>query len=56
MKIDHKIFSSQYEAHLRNGSDGISPTLVFDNSDAGQKRWADMKKVSKCGKFLMNDL
>ena len=43
--IDHKIFSSQYEAHLRNGSDGISPTLVFDNSDAGQKRWADMKKV-----------
>ena len=44
--IDHKIFSSQYEAHLRNGSDGISPTLVFDNSDAGQKRWADMKKVS----------
>lgn len=54
--IDHKIFSSQYEAHLRNGSDGISPTLVFDNSDAGQKRWADMKKVSKFGKFLMNDL
>merc|ERR1719411_1881948 len=42
--IDYKIFSSQYETHLKNGSDGISPTLVFDNSDNGQKRWADMKK------------
>jgi len=42
--IDYKIFSNQYEAHLRNGSDGIESTSVFDNTDAGQKRWADMKK------------
>merc|ERR1712038_1519413 len=42
--IDCKIFSNQYEAHLRNGSDGLESTSVFDNTDAGQKRWADMKK------------
>ena len=48
--IDYKIFSNQYEAHLRNGSDGIESTSVFDNTDAGQKRWADMKKVSTYSK------
>jgi len=42
--IDYKVFSSQYEAHLRNGTDGITPTSVFENTDAGQKRWDDMKK------------
>merc|ERR1712226_370570 len=42
--IDQAKFSDRYEAHLRNGTDGISPTSVFDNTDAGQKRWADLKK------------
>lgn len=42
--IDQAKFSEQYETHLRNGSDGITPTLVFDTTEVGQKRWADLKK------------
>ena len=44
--IDQAKFSEQYEIHLRNGSDGVSATLVFDNTEAGMKRWGDLKKVS----------
>ena len=52
--IDQAKFSGQYETHLRNGSDGIQPTLVFDLSEAGQKRWADLKKVIQLSKVLEN--
>ena len=43
--IDQAKFSDRYEAHLKNGTNGVSATTVFDNTDAGQKRWADLKKV-----------
>lgn len=42
--IDQAKFSDRYEAHLKNGTNGVSATTVFDNTDAGQKRWADLKK------------
>jgi len=42
--IDQAKFSDRYEAHLKNGTSGVSATTVFDNTDAGQKRWADLKK------------
>ena len=43
--IEQAKFTEMYEAHLRRGTDGIKPTSVFDNTEAGQKRWADIKKV-----------
>lgn len=51
--IDQAKFSDRYEAHLKNGTNGVSATTVFDNTDAGQKRWADLKKVKIRGSLVL---
>ena len=45
--IEQATFSADYENCLRKNVEGSNATGVFEYTEAGQKRWDDLKKVIK---------